>query len=259
MAIVRYAVASVVLLAAAGLLVSGCGGSAPAATSSPTPASTEPTDPADRLAGLVAVGQDRGYEATYSYQVYGRPTRSVTVTLATDGSWRVDVPGAGLGGGADIAVAGTSKGVYQCTLGDGGSCTRVAKAGGRVPDRYDPKIEKLFVRWLPRLEDRDAALSVATTSRLHGATGTCFSVEPTAASLSSPVPAGVYCLDDNGAVTGARTSLGTLVGTGSPAPAPATVTLPGPAAGGSAVPTASPSPSPSPSASGSSGSAPPPR
>ena len=189
--------------------------------------------------------------ATYSYRVYGRPTRAVTVTLATDGSWRVDVPGAGLGGGADLAVASTSRGVYQCRLGDGGSCTRVARAGGGVPPRYDPAVEKLFVRWLPRLENRDAALSVATTRRLDGVTGSCFSVEPTAASLSSPVPSGIYCLDDNGAVTGARTRLGTLVQKGEPAPAPRTVTLPGPAASGSAVPTASPSPSPSPSASAS--------
>lgn len=256
MTVVRCAVGSAaavsaVLISAAGLVLSGCGSSAPAEGSSPAPHSTQPADPADRLAGLVAVGQDRGYVATYSYGVYGKPTRTVTVTLATDGSWRVDVPGAGLGGAADLAVVSTGKGVYQCRLGDGGSCAKVAKAGHGVPPRYDPEIEKLFVRWLPRLEDRNAALSVATTPRLDGTTGTCFSVEPTAASLSSPVPSGIYCLDGDGAVTGARTYLGTLVRKSAPAPAPKSVTLPGPSAGGGAVPTASPSPSPSASASAS--------
>ena len=36
--------------------------------------------------------------------------------VATDGSWLVTVPGGALGGTADIAIAGTKNGLYQCAL-----------------------------------------------------------------------------------------------------------------------------------------------
>lgn len=236
-------------------LLSGCGGAAPATEQSSSP-TAEPTaaTPADQLAGLVAAAADHRYTATYQYTpARSKTARTVTVSLANDGSWLVSVPGGGLDGGRDVAVAGTRTGVYQCGLGGGGaagsSCVKVAGAGGHVPARYDPRLEAIFTTWVPGLGDRQAALSIATAVPPAHATGTCFSVEPNAASLASPVPAGVYCLDSAGVVTAVQLPLGTLVLVGNPAPAPPTVTLPAAMAATGAVPTASPSPSPSPSAS----------
>lgn len=251
--ILRVAVATA-LLSVTGGAVTGCGGAAAQtpASPSPSPVATDPGSPADRLAGLVAAAADRHYTATYDWTPAGSSRRQITVTLADDGSWRLDVPRAGLGGGKDVSVAGTPAGVYQCGLGDDPSCVKVAAPGGRVPARYDPRIETLFTHWTGTLGDRGAALSVDTAPRLSGVSaGSCFSIEPTAASLSSPVPSGIYCLDADGTVTGARLGIGTLVLSGTPAPAPKTVKLAGPVTGGHAVPTTSPSPSPSKSPSGS--------
>ncbi len=104
-------------------------------------------------------------------------------------------------------------------------------------------MERLFTTWIGRLGDRDAALSVDTAKPLARNSGQCFSVEPTAASLSAPVPSGVYCLASDGTVTGASLELGTLTLQSGPGAAPASVTLPGPVTEGAAVPTRSPSPS----------------
>lgn len=257
------AVVSLAVLAGAGL-VSGCGG-APSTdpSTSPTAVSTDVASPADRLAGLVAAAADHHYTATYQYTPpKAKAAKTVTVALANDGSWLVSVPGGGLGGGRDVAVAGNASGVYQCGLGGGAagsSCVRVANAAGRVPAGYDPQLESIFTSWVPALGNRQAALSIATAAAPANAPGSCFSVEPTAASLASPVPAGIYCLDDDGVVTGAQLPLGTLVLVGKPAPAPASITLPAAMAASGAVPTASPSPSPTPSASASRSASPSPR
>ena len=235
------------LLVGSLVLLAGCGTSAAAPNDSPSPSTSPgPASAADRLAGLVAVAQDHAYVATYQFSAAGRAKRTITVTTAADGTWRVDVPGGALGGGKDMSVAGTRDGVYQCAP----SCVQVARAGGAVPAQYDPQVEKVFLDWVPKLADHDAPLSVADAT-LSGAPGHCFSVEPTAASLSSPVPAGIYCLGSDGTVTGARVGIGTLVRTGTPTAGPKTVTLSAPVTAGSPVPTASPSPSPSPSPSGS--------
>jgi hypothetical protein len=242
---------TVVTVLAGAALVGGCGGPATSATTPSGSASAPATDagsPADRLAGLVAAAADHRYTATYQYTPTGRTARTVTVALANDGSWLVGVPGGGLGGGRDVAVAGNAAGVYQCGLGGtASSCVRVANAGGRVPAGYDPQVESIFTTWVPALGNRQAALSIATAPAPAHVPGSCFSVEPTAASLSSPVPPGVYCLNADGVVTGAQLALGTLALTGAPAAAPATVTLPAAMAASGAVPTASPPPSPAPS------------
>ncbi|GAA4217455.1 hypothetical protein [Actinocatenispora rupis] len=245
---------STVLLAVAGGVLAGCGNAAAQQPApSPSPVATDGGSPADQLAGLVAAAADRHYTAPYDWTPAGSSRRQVTVTLADDASWRLDVPGGGLGGGKDVSVAGTKAGVYQCGLGAGPSCVRVAGPGGHVPARFDPQVEKVFTDWIGRLGDRNAPLSVDTAPRPSGVTtGTCFSIEPTAASLSSPVPSGIYCLDSTGTVTGARLGIGRLALSGTPGRAPATVKLAGPVTGGQAVPTTSPSPSPSPSPSRSS-------
>src|SRR5437667_158506 len=81
----------------------------------------------------------------------GRPARTVAVTVATDGSWLVTVPGGALGGTADIAIAGTKNGLYQCALAPPGGCVRVAGPDGAVPTRNDPRVHHLFTDWLGAL------------------------------------------------------------------------------------------------------------
>ena len=52
------------------------------------PAVTGPADPWGQLAGRVAALRDNRYVAAYTLSTRGRPARTVTVTIAVDGSWR---------------------------------------------------------------------------------------------------------------------------------------------------------------------------
>ncbi len=115
--------ANTVVLAGTAWTLTGCTGSSPAAEPpTPTP-SADPGSPADRLVGLVALAADRHYTAGYTYTPAGGSARTVTLTTARDGSWRIDVPRGGLGGGRDITVAGNRNGVFQCGL-DGSAVLR---------------------------------------------------------------------------------------------------------------------------------------
>jgi hypothetical protein len=229
----------------------GCSGTPPE-TNDPTPTvgPTGPTDPWGRLAARVAAAQDRRYTASYTLNSRGRAARTVTVTVAQDGAWMVAVPGGALGGGADIAIAATPAGLYQCALGATPSCVRVAAPDGSVPAADDPRVEYLFTSWLRILTDRQQAIAVNPAAPLPGSTGQCFSVEPNSAALASPVDAGIYCYDENGTLTAATLGMGSLVLAGPPGPAPATITLPGPVTPGPPLGTASPPPPPSPTPSG---------
>ncbi len=210
---------------AAALTTSGCTGSSgpPAAASQqrPLPSAT-PLDAHTQLAGLAATAKDRRFQAGYTFSQAGRSPRTVLVVLAADGSWRVDGP-------ANVAVAGTRHGLYQCRLaGEQQSCTKVAAAGGTFPPSVDPRVEHPFVDWLDPLTDRAAALSVAPARLLAGARGTCFSVEANSAALPPPVDPGIYCYDVDGTLTGLRVSFGTLVLATVVSPPPSTITLPAP-------------------------------
>jgi hypothetical protein len=242
------------VLGAGGLLgaVAGCtSGSPPVADPSPTAGPTGPTDPWGQLAASVAVAQDRRYTASYTLTGGGRPARTVTVTIAQDGTWMVAVPGGALGGTADIAIAATPAGLYQCALGAAAACVRVAAPDGTVPAASDPRLEYLFTSWLRVLGDRQQALAVNPAATLPGATGQCFSVEPNSAALAAPVDAGIYCYDTNGTLTAAALGMGTLVLAGAPEGPPASITLPGPVTPGPPLGTATPPPPPSPTASAS--------
>src|SRR5205814_1431921 len=81
------------------------------------------------------------------------------------------VPGGGLGGTADVAIAGTKNGLYQCALAPPGGCVRVAGPDGALPTRNDPRVHHLFTDWLGALGNRDAALSVASSAPLPGIRG----------------------------------------------------------------------------------------
>jgi hypothetical protein len=173
----------------------------------------------------VAAAQDKRYVAGYTLTTKGRAPRLVTVTVALDGSWLVSIPGGALGGTTDVAVADSTAGLFQCATG---GCVKVASARGRLPARYDPRVQHVFTDWLGVLADRQVALAVDAAAGLPGSRGQCFSVEPSSASLAAPLDPGIYCYANDGTLTAAALGLGTLVLSGTPSPAPPTAALPGP-------------------------------
>jgi hypothetical protein len=235
-------------LVMAALVISGCTTSAgppPAAANDKPLPSAGPIDARTQLAGLAATAQDRHFRAGYTFTQAGRRVRTVLVVLAADGTWRIEVPGGALGGQADVVVAGTRKGLYQCRLGSERACTKVAGPDGSFPASVDPRVEHPFVDWLGPLTDRSAALSVALAPLLAGARGTCFSVEANSAALAAPVDPGIYCYDADGTLTGVRTAVGTLVLASAVSAPPPTISLPGPITSGPPLSTVAPPPSPS--------------
>jgi hypothetical protein len=204
-----------------------------------------------------ALAQDHRFAALYHFDGPDGPERNVVATVATDGSWRVDVAGGALGGMADVSVVSNADGVYQCSLPSVANpispgCVRVADAGKRIPQAYDPEVERLFRTWLGAFTDRQSALSVTPAAPLAGTGtggGTCFAVDSISASLNPPVDVGIYCYADNGLLTAAKVDFGVLTLASTPVAPPAKVDLPGPVGAGPALGMASPPPpSPTPSA-----------
>ena len=115
------------------LTVGGCGHTTPPHLLSDDPdnSSAGPAAPGEKLAALVASLQDKRYVAAYTLHTYGQADRSVLVSVANDDSWRVDVPGGALSGGADVSIVSTKAGVYQCLLG--GPATNVAPPPTATP------------------------------------------------------------------------------------------------------------------------------
>jgi hypothetical protein len=237
-------VVGLVLLA----LLASCG-TAPTRASPRSGGSGSPAaapEPRAQLAAHVAAAKDRRYMVGYTLVTPARPVRSVRVTVAEDGTWRVDVQGGALGGAADIAIAGRPDGQYQCTLTATASCVKVAAPGKKLPAAVDPRVHYPFTTWLDVLLDRKVPLSVAAIEPLPGATGACFAVDPAVTALRPPLDAGVFCYADEGVLTAARLPFGVLTMVGRPMPAPPTVVLPGPVTAGAPLPTAAPPPPPPP-------------
>jgi len=238
------------LTAGAGLSLGACGSDPPAGaapTGSPSAPPPGETDARALLAGRAAAAKDLRYAALYTLASGDRPDRTVVVTRAADGDWRVDIPGGALGGTADVSVARTREGLFQCglTSPDGmvqPACVRVAGRDGDLPGDADPWVQHIFVDWLEVLTDRSAAISVSGAKRLKGVRGDCFSVESNSASLAEPLDVGIYCYGSDGMLTGARLGFGTLRLTGAPAPPPPDITLPGTIVDGEPLPIASPPP-----------------
>ena len=244
---IRPALGLALGLALAGAGAAGCGGGrAPAATPSAEPPPLPPT-PAARaeLAARAAAAQDLVGVAAYTLATPGRPERTILVVRATDGSWRVDIPGGALGGAADVSLVSTPAGRFHCALAiapEAGRCVPVDELRPEV----DPRVQHVFTDWLGVLTDRSAAVAVAAAPAPPGIGGRCFAVQPSAASLVAPLDAGVYCFDQDGTLTGAQLELGELTLAGSPGAAPPTIDLPAPVAGGQPLPTAAPTPPPTP-------------
>ena len=241
--------AAVVAAVTAVTAVAGCGSDATQQAATPPSAPPAGTaagaavEPRADLARRVAAAKDRRFVAAYAWTGSGAP-RTVTVTLAADGTWRVDIPGGAEGGRSGVSLVGRAEGVYQCSTS---GCVRVARAAGTVPAGVDPKVHHPFTDWPAVLADPHAALSVTAAATLPGVSGTCFSVEPTTVSIAPPIDPGIFCYGDDGMPTGVRTRFGTLALAGPPAPAPATAELAGPVSNGQPLSTSAPPAQPSPS------------
>ncbi|GAA2882133.1 hypothetical protein Acy02nite_78630 [Actinoplanes cyaneus] len=228
---------------ALGLAGCGDGGTPDAAPTPSASVSASATggspDARVQLAGLAALAMDRRYAALYSFTGGDGVARNVVATVANDGTWRVDIASGALGGAADVSIVHNPNGVYQCTLSMTSTpvtpgCVHVAAKGEKVPSRFDPKVQRLFRQWLPVFTDRESALAVSAVQPLAGATGSCYSVDSTTASLDAPVDVGVYCYAPDGMLTAARVGFGVLKLVRQVA-APATVQFPGPEVGGEAM------------------------
>jgi hypothetical protein len=226
-------------------LLTGCGAAGtpakatPASAGAPTSTAAEPRA---RLAARVAAAKDRRYVVGYTLTSPGKAARAVLVTIATDGTWRIDIQGGALGGAVDITIAGRPEGQYQCTVAALASCVKIAAAGKKLPPDVDPRVHYPFTGWLDVLVDRQVPLSVAASDPLPGAAGTCFAVDPAVTALQPPIDPGIFCYTDDGMLTAARLPFGTLAVVGQPSPAPPTVVLPGPVTGGAPLPMQAPPP-----------------
>ncbi len=231
------------------VLLVACAGNQPTASTSPVQTDPVPAvlDAArDELAALAAAAQDRHFTARYTLTGDG-PDRTIVVTSANDDTWRVDVPGGALGGTADVSLAATADGLFQCALPSPGrpepaSCVRLGDPTDAVPRRLDPRVQHPFTDWLEVLTDRRAPLAVSPARPPTGATGACYSVDSTSASLNAPLDVGIYCYAPDGTPTAVRIVVGTLVLAGAVGPAPSTVELAGPVTGGEPLGVAAPSP-----------------
>jgi hypothetical protein len=240
----------ILALACTALALAGCDAPGPDPGPQPT-IETKLTD-RDRLAGLAAAAKDSRYVGAYTWASADKPDRRVSVAFGSDGSWIVAVPGGALSGLADIAIYHSAAGLFQCLLGssatrgddrpDLGPLNPACVAMPSLAAGNDPRVQHIFTDWIDPLVDRATALSVAATTNLPGATGTCFSVESNSAALAPPLDPGVYCYADNGILTGARVGFGTLILSGTVSPAPPSVALPAPVAAGSPLPTTAPPP-----------------
>ncbi|MEV4710395.1 hypothetical protein [Micromonospora sp. NPDC049374] len=216
---------------------------APPPTAAPRPAG--PDAARDELAALAAAAQDRHLVARYTFRADGAADRLVVFTSANDGSWRVDVPGGALGGTADITLAAIADGLFQCGLPSAArpepaSCVRLGERDDTLPRRLDPRVQHPFTDWLDVLTDRRAPLAVSPAMAPADATGSCYSVETTAASINPPLDVGIYCFDADGTPTAVRAAFGTLTLAAPPEPAPGTVQLPGPVVEGEPLGMAAP-------------------
>ncbi|MCX4389000.1 hypothetical protein OG777_18990 [Micromonospora peucetia] len=228
----------------------------PTPTATPAPAGMDAAR--DELAALAAAAQDRHLVASYTLRTPGSPDRTILVTSANDGSWRVDVPGGALGGTVDVSFAVTADGLFQCALPSAArpepaTCVRLGDPDEAVPRRLDPRVQHPFTDWLGVLTDRRAPLAVSPAQPPPGASGACYSVETTSASINAPLDVGIYCYGPDGTPTAVRTAVGTLIIAGTPAPAPATVQLAGPVVDAEPLGTASPEPTAEPATSPSAG------
>jgi hypothetical protein len=243
------------------LLIGGCGsgtvsGRPPASPSPSAPSSTrdrahvDSSKAAGELAGRAAASKDHHYRATYRYDRGRGKAVDVTVAVAADGAWQVEVPGGARGGKVDVTIAHDRNGYFQCATVKRRTCVAVTGSAGKLPASIDPVVEHVFTDWMDHLLNRRVPVSVTYADRLPGADAKsrCYWLETNSVTVSSPVPPGTYCLRPDGLITAAKSDFGTLRLDGEPEPGPSTLKLPGDVADSDPLPTkAPPKPKPKPS------------
>lgn len=184
---------------------------------------------AQDLAARAAAAADRFFVADYSWDRGKGDPVTVRVSLAADGTWRIDVPGGAQGGQSDVSVAWNRQGYYQCSGGATVVCVDISTPDGTVPAEYDPVVQHLFTDWVDEWRDRALPVSVAYAEPLKGSgkDAQCFSLEHNAVAVAVAMPAGVYCLRDDGLITAARSGFGTLKLTSRPQAPEPHISLPG--------------------------------
>ncbi|MFC4337288.1 hypothetical protein [Salininema proteolyticum] len=199
----------------AAVILAGCGTAT--ATDDETPEEDRPPSARLELTSAAAEAMDARYSAEYEWSGGG----NVTVDLAEDGTWMVGVEDWALGGEADVWIAWTTGGFYQCVDEPEEQCVKIAAITGEIPEDLDPKVQLPFVRWLPRLADQHAPFQVAWDDG-------CFVLNRTTVVVDTPVPEGSWCFDGEGAIESVDVKdAGTLTLVGEKSEAPETVELPG--------------------------------
>jgi hypothetical protein len=234
---------------AAVLTSAGCSGAPeaeaqqPSQSPSPSAAGAQALPPAAQLAARAALAQDQYYSASYRFTPGGGGSAGTARVERTRGGFRLDLvlPGDDTHVERTTVVVRTPAGTVHCRLTAAGrGCL---PAGTKPPAGLDPRLHLAFTDWLAKLADPSAAISVTVVPAPAGGSGTCFSVEGTAASLDPPVDPGIYCFDNVGRITSLRLAAGQLSSVQMSA-APSRVALPAPV-GGAVPPDAAPSPTPS--------------
>ena len=172
-------------------------------TPAPRPADRPPSPTrAGQLAARVAVAQGPAVRRRVHADA-ARATAAtgpVLVTVATDGTWRVDIPGGALGGTADVAIAYRPDGLLPVRARPPAEPACVARspapateAAGRRSTRGCSTSSRTGSTCSL---DRQRAARRGRREPLAGATGTCFSVEPTHRGSRPPVDPGIFCYAD---------------------------------------------------------------
>lgn len=246
------------------IALSGCTSTAssqndPQPSLAPHPTSGEhamgSTKAASELAGRAAAAKDKHYTAEYKLTRGNKKDAepvTVKVAVATDGTWRIDIPGGAEGGKSDVTLAWNRQGYYQCTDKKESTCISIADAADDVPKKYDPVIQHVFTDWLDILLNHNAPLSTAFTKALPGAAkGTCYSLKRNSVNVAAPLPTSVYCVTADGTITAVRSSFGRLELASKLRDASPNTTLPADTGDDEPLGTSPPpSPKPSPSKSG---------
>jgi hypothetical protein len=230
------------LCAATGLVVSvvpGCETTAKTAnTTSSSPPAPGPgsAEPRARLAARAASAKDRSFTAAYSLSPPDRRVRTITVTVAADRSWRIELGGAV--SGTDVTLVGVANGQYQCLSSGakGRECVLVAGPGSGLPASVDPGVQHPFTDWLDLLTDPAVAITVGRAANPADSPGDCYSVEATTVTLAPAIESSVFCYTDEGTLTAVRADFGLLTISGQPTAGPGTIELPGPVMARSPLP-----------------------
>ena len=165
-----------------------------------------------------------GSSAAYTLDGRRRADRTVTVTLAADGTWRVDIPGGALGRPADVVDGRPRRGRVPVLLG-----RRRAASGWPAAGAAPCRSGRSTRRCSTCSPTGSTALVDRARRALGGAAPAAARRRPAPASrwsrprssIAPPIDPGIYCYGDDGMLTGVRTRFGTLTLAGPPGAGPA--------------------------------------